>query len=153
MNSPNLPAYSQEQLRLVCSELRIRLLILFGSRAQVDRTIQPESDLDLGILLYPGDQKPHLGLYVDRLADIFPGSLLDIGFLNQTDPLFRFEVVREGILLFGEEMDFLEYKAFAFREYIDSKDLRDLEEELFQRKMAYIQEELNKSRKEADASQ
>lgn len=144
MNLPNLPAYSQEQLRQACSELEIRLLILFGSRARIDHRVKPESDLDLGVLFRPGIDPKRFGRCFGVLTEVFPGSFLDIGFLNQTDSLFRFEVVREGVLLFGEEMDFLEYKAFAFRDYFDSQDLRDLEEKLFQRKMTYVRTELNK---------
>lgn len=36
--------------------------------------------------------------------------------------------------------DFLEYKAFAFRDFLDSEDLRALEEKLFQKKMAFIRD-------------
>lgn len=144
MHSQNLPTYSHEQLRLICLDLEIRLLILFGSRARTGQRVQPESDLDLGVLFRPGVEDLRFTLCLDRLSEVFPGYSLDLGFLNQADPLFRFEVVQEGVLLYGEEMDFLEYKAFDFRDFMDSKDLRNLEKKLFEQKMAYILKELNR---------
>ncbi len=46
--------------------------------------------------------------------------------------------MRAGVLLWGDVDDFLEYKVFAYRDFVDSADLRELEEALFRKKMAYI---------------
>ena len=69
-----------------------------------------------------------------------PGPL-DVTDLSRADPLLRREIMFRGTLLFGDEMDFLAYKAFAFRDYIDSQDLRDLEEEQFRKKIRFIREQ------------
>jgi predicted nucleotidyltransferase len=143
MNKEKLPDYAPQKLEQVCLELGIRMLILFGSRARHDGRLKPDSDLDLGLLFHTETSFELYGQCFDRLADVFPGYSLDLGFLHQADPLFRYEVFRDGRLLYGDEMDFLEYRAFAFRDYIDSKDLRDLEATLFHRKMLFIQNELN----------
>lgn len=135
-------SYDQENLEQICSELEIRLLILFGSRAT--RRLKPsaESDLDLAVLFQPGRDLKQIGQCWTKLSDIFEGQVLDLAVLNSADPLFRYEVLRDGILLYGDEDDFLEYKAFAFRDFVDSQDLRNLEEKLFQKKMQYIRDQL-----------
>lgn len=73
-----------------------------------------------------------------QLTRAFPGDSIDLAFLRNVDPLFRWEIVRDGRLLWGDPVDFLEYRAFAFRDYVDSADLRALERALFLKKMAMI---------------
>lgn len=121
------------------------MLILFGSRATSPPLITPESDLDLAVLLNP--EQP-ANRFIECIQDLFELFFLydaDIALLNYTDPLFRYEVMKDGVLLFGDLDDFLEYRAFAFRDFMDSKDLRDLEEQLYKKKMAYISKELDEA--------
>ncbi len=143
-------SYDQENLEQICSELEIRLLIFFGSRATGRPQPSAESDLDLAVLFQPGRDLKQIGKCWSKLSDIFEGQVLDLTVLNLADPLFRYEVLRDGILLYGDEDNFLEYKAFAFRDFVDSQDLRNLEEKLFQKKMQYIRNQLQKIDKTAD---
>jgi hypothetical protein len=62
--------------------------------------------------------------------------------LENADPLFRHEVMSLGILLWGDEDDFANYRAYAYRDFIDSADLRRLERRLMERKMELIRREL-----------
>jgi uncharacterized protein len=79
----------------------------------------------------------------EALADVFPDAPLDLVLLPDADPLFRWEITRAGVLLWGDPLDFLEYRAFAYRDFVDSAGLRALERVLFEKKMALIRERLN----------
>lgn len=56
------------------------------------------------------------------------------------DPLFRYLVVGDGILLYGNSTDYEEFKAYAFRDYMDSYDLRNLEEQMARAKIRMLEE-------------
>lgn len=122
----------------VCRALRVRMLVLFGSRATGSPPPAPGSDLDVAISLADGEDRPRFWQIHQALADAFPDQSIDLAFLNEADSLFRWEILRDGILLWGDPDDFLELRAFAFRDYVDSADLRALERKLFKKKMALI---------------
>jgi len=70
------------------------------------------------------------------LANIFGDNEtreLDLKELNNTDALFRYLVVRDGALLYGNNADYEEFKAYARRDFELSKDLFDLEELLIKK--------------------
>ncbi|GIX47741.1 MAG: hypothetical protein KatS3mg131_1952 [Candidatus Tectimicrobiota bacterium] len=72
------------------------------------------------------------------LAEVFRGYALDLVFLNTADPLFRFEIMRHGLLLYGDRTLFDSYRIFAYRDFVASEDLRRLEGILFRKKMAFL---------------
>ena len=106
----------------------LKFIILHGSYATGKN--YPGSDLDVAVLgEKPPDFKIVLKLHSD-LADIFgdgPERELDLKTLHNVDSLFRYLVIRDGILLYGDSTQYEEYKSFAYRDYMDSRDLRDLE--------------------------
>lgn len=78
-----------------------------------------------------------------ELAEIFgdsPGRDLDLKALHGVDPFFRYEVTREGVLLYGDPADYEEFKAYAYRDYIDSADLRELERILLEKSIRSLAE-------------
>ena len=75
---------------------------------------------------------------LEGLEPAFPGRNLDPVRLADADPLFRWEIMEPGLLLYGDPLDFLEYRAFAYRDFVDSADLRALERTLFEKRMAYV---------------
>ena len=81
--------------------------------------------------------------YYRELNRVFPGRDLDLTFLADADPLFRWEIMSDGVLLWGEPLEFLELRAFAYKDFVDSADLRRLERILFDRKMAFVRERLS----------
>jgi uncharacterized protein len=131
--SPDLP--------IVCERLGLGLVVLFGSRAT--GRARADSDLDLAVL--GGGLGTPEGFWrcYHELAPVFDGVELDLVSLHDADPLLRYEVMRKGKLLFGDVDRFLEYRAFAFRDYVDSADLRELERTLFRKKMAFLHGELH----------
>jgi len=132
----------REDLERSCERLGVRLLVLFGSRSPGGLPPGPGSDVDLGLSFDRGAARvPVLDLH-EQLAPAFPGGQLDIVLLHDVDPLFRWEILERATLLYGHIDAFLEYRAFAYRDFMDSADLRALERTLSDRKMKRIQERL-----------
>lgn len=138
-----LPRYDPARLAAACEALGARLLVLFGSRSTGSPPPAPESDLDLAVRLDPSGAAPGLWECHQQLAEVFPNQTLDLVLLNDADPLLRHEVMRGGTLLYGEIDEFLEYRAYAYRDFADSADLRELEATLFRKKMNWIRSELH----------
>ncbi|HEX4961246.1 MAG TPA: nucleotidyltransferase domain-containing protein [Thermoanaerobaculia bacterium] len=90
----------EDRLRRRISSLpAVRLAVLFGSTARGEA--RPRSDVDLGILLDPDtrdlrvEAEAELGRAAEREVDVI--------FLCEAPPLLRFEISREGVLLFEKE--------------------------------------------------
>ncbi len=77
------------------------------------------------------------------LGRVFGDYALDAVPLGEADPLFRWEIMRDGRLLFGDPIRFLEYRAFVYKDFIDSADLRCVEAALFRKRMDWIREQLH----------
>lgn len=139
--SEQLPLDSvREQLAAAARRLELRLVVLYGSYAK--RRARPESDLDIAVLGCPADK--FWGCY-ESLSYLFRGYSLDLVRLEDADALFRDEIMREAILLYGDPDLLYEYRAFAYRDFVDSADLFALEEVLFRKKMDRIKEQLHGS--------
>ena len=134
MAAPPL-AYDADALGRVCDDLGLKLVVLFGSRATGTPPPTPESDLDLAV--WAGTR---LDFWACRkaLADVFDGYRLDLALLERADPLFRHEIMRAGRCLWGDADRFADYRAFAYRAFVDAADLRALEDVLFRKKMAHL---------------
>jgi predicted nucleotidyltransferase len=137
------PAFDPSALEAGCERLGVTMVVLFGSRASGRPPPGPDSDLDMAVSFDRPDDAPGLLACHGELADVFPGEALDLVFLQRADPLFRWEIMREGRLVRGDEMEFLEYRAFAYRDFVDSADLRALERTLFEKKLALIRRRLD----------
>jgi predicted nucleotidyltransferase len=77
----------------------VKLAVLFGSTARGQA--RPKSDVDLGILLepYSADLRFRVEAELGRAA----GREVDTVLLDDAPPLLRFEIARDGILLFERE--------------------------------------------------
>ena len=77
----------------------VRLAVLFGSTARGEA--RPRSDVDLGVLLDPDtrDLRCHVEAELGRAAE----REVDVIYLNEAPPLLRFEISRDGVLLFEKE--------------------------------------------------
>ena len=120
--------YNKKQLTRIALKYKLKFVILHGSYA-TGRS-HKGSDLDIAVLAKKElGFKQMLKLY-GELADIFGDNTrreLDMKTLNRVDSLFRYEVTRDGVLLYGDPTDYEEYKAVSYRMYEDAKPLRDLE--------------------------
>jgi predicted nucleotidyltransferase len=138
MTTEELPiVFDREELNATARDLGVRLIVLYGSYAK--RRAEPESDLDIAVLGCPADK---FWECYTSLSELFRPYSLDMVRLENADALFRHEIMREGVLLYGDPDVFFEYRAYAYRDFVDSADLFALEEALFRRKMDRMKEHL-----------
>jgi len=125
-----LSSAEKKKLEGIGKKHDLRLILVYGSYAK--GTQNKLSDLDIACLArksFGFDET--MSLYSD-FSSLF-GDIereLDVVILNKKDPLFLYQVSKGAELLYGDMVDFQEFKAFAFRNYMDSKDLRELEKKL-----------------------
>ncbi|HYU33424.1 MAG TPA: nucleotidyltransferase domain-containing protein [Thermoanaerobaculia bacterium] len=77
----------------------LKLAVLFGSMARGEA--RPRSDADLGVLLDP--YSPELRFRVEAELGRAAGCPVDVVLLDDAPPLLRFEIARDGVLLFERE--------------------------------------------------
>lgn len=124
----NLTLQQKEKLIEVGQKFNLCFIILHGSYAKN----KPHSGSDLDIALLGNkfiESRDFFKIY-DELAELFGDCRereLDLKTLHHVDPFFRYQVVKDGVLLYGNSLAYEEFKAYAFRDYIDSFDLRRLE--------------------------
>jgi len=120
----------KKKLEEIGKKHNLRLILVYGSYAK--GTQNELSDLDIACLAREPlgfDETMSLYSYFSNLFGDIEREL-DVVILNKKDPLFLYQVSKDAKLLYGDDIDFQEFKAFAFRNYMDSKDLRELEKKL-----------------------
>ena len=130
------------QLAEFASQNSIRFIVLFGSQTQ---TISREwADFDIAVSVQGGKSfMSDFELYsriLDGLSTILgiPYDKIDLSDLDNANILLRYEITLKGELLYGNELDYLELKSFAFRDYIDAGKLNDLETLLIRKRQKMI---------------
>jgi len=88
-----------EELRRVLEDTPgVRLAVVFGSA--VRGTARPDSDIDLGVSVEPGTERPStLEVALARAA----GRPVDLVWLDDAPPLLRFEIARDGLVLVARD--------------------------------------------------
>ena len=121
--------YKKSEIFRFARENNLMLIILYGSRA----TGEAENDSDWDIAVVPKHgtyPKDILKLYSD-ISKLFEHEI-DIGIItSRSDPLYRWEVFREGLALFEDKPGVFdnEYIA-AWKVFLDTEHLRKLEKEI-----------------------
>jgi predicted nucleotidyltransferase len=135
----HLTQEQQQKIEEVGRKYCLKFILLHGSYA-TDK-MKTGSDLDIALLgEKPIEFEELLAIHSD-LEEIFgddPQRELDIKSLHKTDPLFCYQVAKDSQLLYGDFTDFNEFKAYAFSNYFDSKDLFHLEKILIQKFQNYL---------------
>lgn len=134
--------YDSSQLASAAQAMHLSFVVLFGSWATSRPVPGPESDVDVAVLGCPAQK---LWECAAALAEAFPAQALDIVRLEDADPLLRHEVMQRGIMLWGDPDQFCEYRAYAYRNFVDSADLRALEQKLFEKKMDILRRQIHDS--------
>ena len=136
------------QLDNFASRNNIRFIVLFGSQTQA--LSQEGSDYDIAVSLKGGKSfMSDLKLYTEILDGLsailrIAYEKIDLTDLDNANILLRYEVTCRGKLLYGDELEYLELKSFAYRDYIDAKRLFDLERDLIGKRQKMILESLDK---------
>ncbi len=123
--------FNPTELAVAAKKFGLKFVILHGSFAT--GLARKDSDFDIAVLGNEETTFRQLLKLDGVLADVFklpPATDMDLKSLNKVDPLFRYEVARDGKLLFGDPAQYEDFKAFAFRAYDDARPLLELEHHL-----------------------
>ncbi len=117
----------ETRARDIAKKYNILFIIIYGSVARGDA--KEDSDIDIALLGEEDIPFSNLVAINNDFIDVFGSDKVDIKSLHNTNPLFRYEVIKDGILLYGEREDYARYKIYAFRSYCESKRLFDIKKE------------------------
>jgi uncharacterized protein len=132
MGGNNL-AVLKSKIGILAEKHNLSLVLLYGSQAS--GKIRKDSDIDIAVLgISPISTEELIGLH-NEFAQIFEAKEIDVKSLHNTDSLFRYQVMQNAILLYSRSYDYNTFKAYAFRNYHDSKDLFRLKEILTKKRV------------------
>ena len=134
-----ITSQQKKQLQRVGKKYKLKLVLLHGSYATGKAC--KESDLDIAVFgKKPIGFEKLLKLH-GEIANIFGDNErreLDLKSLHQADPLFCYQVAKNSQLLYGSNLDYDEFRAYAFKAYYDAKDLFNLEHKLIKKYQEYL---------------
>ena len=115
----------KKKMKAIAEKRGLFLAILFGSQAT--GKVHKQSDVDIAVL----GEKPLS--YAERydiqmdFSKVFGRKDIEISDLRNISPLILKRVTDNGILLYSRNsLLFAELRAYAFKQYIETKRLRDL---------------------------
>ena len=135
----HLTQEQQQKIEEVGRKYSLKFILLHGSYAT--NKMKTGSDLDIALLGEKSIEVEELLAIYSDLADIFgdnPQRELDIKSLHKADSLFCYQVAKDSQLLYGDITEFNEFKAYAFSNYFDSRDLFRLEKILIKKFQSYL---------------
>jgi predicted nucleotidyltransferase len=114
---------TKKQLQPIAQKFGIRFIVLFGSVAR-GRTHE-ESDIDVGVYMdKPIAFNKRLKLWL-ALSELFQTEI-DLAVLNHAEPVFGFEISRDGQLLYENKIYAWEnWRSYKTRQFWDTKKFRD----------------------------
>ena len=136
----------KKELEKYAEKSGIKFVVLYGSRAI--GTSQKKSDFDVAVFL-PGGRSifDNMTVYSDLLESLrkvfnVGEDKIDLTDLRKANILLRYEITSRGELLYGDEDEYAQYQAFAFRDYIDAEPLFKLENSLIKKRQELIKQSL-----------
>jgi len=100
-------------LREACPEV----LFAFLMGSSKDGRVEVGSDIDLSLYVKEKPSLELLGKVQDIAADFAPGVHCDIGFLNRSEPIYRFEALKGRLLFTRDREAYVRFFSMTCREY------------------------------------
>lgn len=127
----------KQKVNKIAKKYGLELVLLFGSFASGKK--HKDSDYDIAVLTEENKNISDIKNYTDVLFFLskvleIPSQKMDLTNLNNANPLLRYEITMKGKLVFGDKNLFDEYRAWSFRNYIDSQPLFNLEHHLIEKR-------------------
>ncbi len=134
-----LTAKQKRKIKEIGKKFNLKLMILHGSYAKGN--YREESDLDIAVLGQAPIAFGELLEIQETLADVFGDNQqreLDLKSLHGIDPFFRFQIMKDGVLLYGDRHDFITFKVYAIRAHQENLALYRLKEILLKKRQEHL---------------
>lgn len=123
-----------DELARIFAARGVVLAYLFGSQAE--GKAGPLSDVDIAVLLGPQLPKERWGEaqlnLINDLIGLFHRDDIDVAILNQATPLFAYQVVCFGRVIYEDAThSAVDFAAYTIRRYADTAPLRRLAKQYF----------------------
>lgn len=114
----------RERLVPLFKERDLRLILLFGSA--LTGAVHKKSDIDLAFLF---DGSVDILALTNRVIRLLHCDNVDVIDLKHASPLLKYSVAEKGKLLYEKSPGmFLEFYSLAFKEFVDTRKLREARE-------------------------
>jgi len=115
---------TSQNINKIARDFGLDLVVLHGSKA-TNVSVSPDSDVDIAVCRKskPLSFKEQISLII-KFQELFKDEV-DVKELNY-QPLFFYEVMKQGKLLYGDQRMFDELYLHAYKQFVDSKSLFDL---------------------------
>lgn len=137
------------KIKKIAEKYDIKFVVLFGSQANLLKMLKKDSDFDIAVFLKRGKSLfANSNLYGDlldefsKLFNVGDSLKIDLTDLGQANILLRYEITSQGLLLYGDEDEYAQFRAFAYRDYLDARPLFTLESFLIKKRQRLIKEAL-----------
>ncbi len=124
---------AEERVSQVAEANNLSFVVIYGSVARGDSS--EESDIDIAVM---GEEEVSFKTLVDLnniFIDVFGQEKVDVKSLHKVTDLFRYEVIKDGFLLYGDKKKYQLYKIYAFRRYCENKKLSQAKEKQSRRQI------------------
>ena len=111
----------QNRIEQIGKAYNLDFIILHGSKV-TGKTINPESDTDIAVYRKGGIKFEEELSLIGDFASIY-GDNVDVKTLHKKNSLFLYEVMRDSVLLYGNEDFYKDFFLMAYKKYHDSIDL------------------------------
>lgn len=129
----------QQEINKVGKKHNLCFIIIHGSYVCGEE--KNSSDLDIAVYGKKKIEFEKLLKLSGDLGQIFGDNKrreLDVKSLHNTNPFFRYEVIKDGQLIYGSQDDFDEYCLYARRDYNDSRSLFKLQDILINKRQKHL---------------
>lgn len=136
-----LTSKQKRKIKKIGKKFNLKLLVVYGSYAQGKP--RKGSDLDVAYLgSEPLDLKRELKLHacLEETLGCSREKELDLKSLHQADPFFKYQVMRDAQLLYGDFHQFHRFKNYAIRSYQEAHALRRLKDAIVRKRQKHLEQ-------------
>lgn len=137
-----LTSDQQKQINQLGQKYNLKLIVLHGSR--VTRKAHKESDVDIAVLGFKPVPFENVINLVNDFSSILKTNNMDVKSLHKQGILFKYQVMKDAKLLYGNITDFNQFQVYAINSYFDAKDLFKLEREIVNKRQKHLMAKIKK---------